>query len=133
MNNRSFVTLRIDSPIFSSQEISKRLKLDPERVLERGEHFYKSRKKRSETTWLYKSDFPEENLLDEHLKNILNIIGDKKAEFIELSNNGCAFVLFCFYSSDNGQGGIILNNDLIKKLAVWPFDVVIDIHLSNSH
>lgn len=132
MLDRSFVTLIIHSPIFSSQEISKRLNLVPERVIERGEYFYKSRKKRSETMWFYKNEFPEENSLDEHLENILSTMEEKKAEFIDLSNNGCVFNLSCFASSDNGQGGIMLNNDLIKRLAAWPIEIIFDLYLGCS-
>lgn len=132
MGKKSYVSLRVDSSILNGQEISKRLNLVPERVLEKGEYLYKSNKKRSETTWLYKNDFPKDKSLDEHLENILNTIEEKKAAFIDISNEGCQFELFCFYSSDNGQGSVILKNDLIKRLATWPFDVVIDLYLHSS-
>lgn len=132
MGKKSYVSLRIDSSILNSQEISKRLNLVPEKVLEKGEYLYKSDKKRSETTWLYKNDFSKEKSLDKHLENILNTLEEKKEEFIGLSNDGCSFELFCFYSSDNGQGSVIFDNNLIKRLATWPFDVVIDLYLHSS-
>jgi Domain of unknown function (DUF4279) len=65
--------------------------------------------------------------LGDHLARLLDRIEPKKAIIEQLAHEGCAMDWFCFVSVE-GQGGVVLSVDLLRRLAALPIELGLDIY-----
>lgn len=125
------VTLRIASNNHSANDISLQMGVDATELYELGE-LISSRSPiphyRKESMWLLKSDVAEEHPLEEHIEALLSFV-ETKEKAIKLLKLECDIEAFCCFSSDNGQGGFVLDNVLLEKMAQSTIDFVFDLYL----
>ena len=69
--------------------------------------------------------------MDLHLERIVEIIENSIAEFKTLLPK-CKIEISCGFSSGNGQGGFVINADLMRKLIIIPADIVMDLYPPES-
>ena len=131
-NKRSQVSLRIHSSILSCDIITKALGVEPTKCLDKGAKIHRNNAKiRERSMWILESQLPEEETLDKHIDKLLiriDKMGDRFSSLLEQVD--CD--LFCFFSTENGQGSIGLDKLLLQKLAKYPLDIIIDLYLSED-
>jgi len=77
--------------------------------------------------WIFSSGVAKKKDLSQHLKKLAKFIEKKSPELKQLRSN-CEIDLFCGFASESGQGGFILEPDLLKQLIIFPVDIVIDLY-----
>lgn len=82
---------------------------------------------RQEHLWIMESGLDTSRSLDAHLAKLVTFI-EQKTEDLKRLLPDCEIGLFCGFSSGNGQGGLVLNADLLKKITAIPIDIVLDLY-----
>lgn len=127
----SSVSLRVASKVKSCTEISDTLGLTPSKVFEIGDSLrIKSspEKIREESLWLLDLNLNETLPLEDHLNEIVALLNEKMDGIRHIKMDSDVD-LFCCYSSDNGQGGFVLNGVLLNNLGTLGIDVVFDLYM----
>lgn len=126
----SSISLRVASRTIDCREISSILDMEASRTHAKGELFSPrspSSKKLEEAIWLFELDFDEQLPLEKHIEGLLEILKGK-AERLRKAKENCDVDLICCFSTENGQGGFVLNHDLLRELSLMKIDVVFDIY-----
>lgn len=126
----SSASIRIVSELMSPTEISNVLNLEESRSFEKGEPINKRRPdgpKRKENLWILESDMDSSQALDCHIEKLSGII-EKRIESFKALLSKCKIEIYCGFSSGNGQGGFVINSDLMKRLTLLPLDIVLDLY-----
>lgn len=124
-------SLRVHSRTMNAQEISLLLGEKPTRTAEKGQLKSLRNPKSAvfgEHLWLPESGL-DSTQLEDHIRILVDFIEKKLAAFEALAAN-CEIDIFCGYSASNGQGGFVLEANLLKRLTVIPIDIVIDLYNS---
>jgi len=89
-----------------------------------------SGKIRQESSWILESGLDESEPLKLHISELLLLIESKVERFKELMSV-CDIEIFCGFSSENGQGGFVLDAALLKRIGLIPLDLVLDLYPSS--
>ena len=119
---RTYSTLRIISSVYSPDEISKMLCIEPTRTRPR-DIKAKYRHEREKHAWFFET---RENIQstnsEDHIQYIVSTFSEKVKEFQKLEKEGCFLNIFSFWAG-NGQGGPLLSPELLAKLGELRFSV----------
>ncbi len=125
------VSLRILSDTLSVNEITNILGVDPTRIFEKGSLSSPRNPKsltRNSSVWIFESKLHESEELEKHVDIILSFVEDHNEQFKTLVSK-CEIDIYCGYFSDNGQGSIVFTSKLLKRLAPFSIDVIIDLYM----
>jgi hypothetical protein len=86
-------------------------------------------KLRRHTLWSLSADLPATSTLEDQIDWLLNFL-DAHLRELEILRPDCSLDLFCFYSSENGQGSIELSSATMKRLGNLGVDLIVDLYLS---
>jgi hypothetical protein len=124
------VSLRVHSRTRSVSEISNALETPPTSSVDKGARM-SMRNPHSAVAeaylWRLESGLDSTRPLEEHISHMVEFI-ERKSAALEMLGQDCEIDLFCGYSSENGQVGLVLEADLLKRLTVFPIDVVLDLY-----
>lgn len=124
------LTFRIFSEELSLDEISHELELEPTAARAKGELLSPGnpRSMRAKANlWMLDSGVAPTETLTAHLSAMLSVVEAKGAALQELSRQ-CKFDFFVGFSSENQQAGDVVKHALLRRLAKWPIDLVLDLY-----
>lgn len=125
----SRATLRIFSDVPSLENVTRHLGISPDGGHSIGDRISSGSNRRCENTlWKLKSALSESEPLDRHIKDLITKFSAIKEKADMLDN--VSYDIFCFFSSDNGQGSIVLDPDISRQLSDAGLALVIDIYCS---
>ncbi|MGK7899881.1 MAG: DUF4279 domain-containing protein [Hormoscilla sp.] len=110
-------SLRIVSKTITPAGITKTLGIEPTRAYAIG----------TPVKWILESGLDESEPLNLHINQLLLLIESKVERFKKLMSV-CDIEIFCGFSSENGQGGFVLDAGLIKRMGIIPLDLVLDLY-----
>ena len=120
--------LRIFSETFEVEQITALVGLKPTRFYAKGDLVSaRSPQLRRTNAWLLKSGVAEDQGIDVHLGWLLDLVGSK-ADALRTLRETCKVDLFCGFSSTHGQGGTVLDKDLLGRLSALGLDLKIDLY-----
>lgn len=121
-------TLRVFSKTYTLPEISKLLG-EPVSGFSIGDAFSKGKRKRDHTFWSFDSShIDSKSEFSAHLTEILNFCDSNKDGLLKLKDDDCTMNVFCFFSSDNGQGGATLPAGIMHRLSGLNLDLIFDVY-----
>jgi hypothetical protein len=124
--------LRICSPSVSAEEISQRLHAQPSQAYKLGDPVYRRRPLGLRFTrhlWVLNSSTASTERPKKHLDELLLFIESRSQEVMQLAPS-CEFDIVCAYSPSGEQGSFAVPESLLKRLAVFPISLVIDVYVS---
>ena len=127
----SSISLRVASRTINCREISSHLDMQPSKAYEKGEPLSARsapNNKREEALWLFELGLDESLPLEKHIEELLKILKGKTARLKKIREN-CDVEIFCCFSTENGQGGFVLNHNLLQELGLLEIDVVFDLYV----
>lgn len=83
------------------------------------------------TVWSLDADLPGDAPLEDHIEAILALMESRRDEIVSLKRF-CSVDVFCYFASDNGQGGIELEATLMRRLSDLGADLLLDLYLSDD-
>lgn len=126
----SLVSICISSQTIDPAKISSVLNIKASSSHEKGELINRRNPngpRRQENLWVLESDLDSSEPLEHHMKTMISIIENKIDSFENLIPH-CKLELFCGFSSENGQGGFVLDSGLLKRATAIPIDIVFDLY-----
>ncbi len=126
----SSASLRIRSSSITAREITIKLGIIPTRSCEKGTPLSKrhpSGPKRQECLWVLDSGLDDLQALESHIKVLISVL-ERKREILQELSKVCDIDFFCGFSFKTGQGSIVLEASLLRKLAEYPVDIVFDLY-----
>lgn len=121
-------TLRIFSETLEVEQITALVGLKPTRFYLKGDPLSaRSSQLRRTNAWLLMSGVAEDQGVDVHLVCLLDLI-EPKADMLRSLCPMCKVDLFCGFSSTHGQGGTVLDKDLLGRLSALGLDLKIDLY-----
>jgi Domain of unknown function (DUF4279) len=124
-----YVSLRITKLGMSAAEVTARLGVTPTYSHEIGDVFGRGDQRRSQAMWCLSTKADGPGRLDDHLTRLLDLVEPRRSIIIELANEGCRMDWFCFVSvQGQGQGGVTLGAELLRRLAALPIELDFDIY-----
>ncbi|MCP4352356.1 MAG: DUF4279 domain-containing protein [Desulfobacterales bacterium] len=126
----SSASLHIISQSVSTKEITGILNTEATSSHEKGSLIQTASPGKSryqETLWILESDLDYSEPLEIHIMKLVSFIEQKTDAFRKLLHN-CDVELFCGFSSGNGQGGVVLGAELLKRLTTIPIDFILDLY-----
>lgn len=133
-DKESAVSLRIASKTMSCIEISKILDWQPSKQFEKGETWGGKQNPsnvREECLWVYDLDLDERVLFEEKLQILVDMMLQKKERFQRILNE-CQIDIFCGYTIHNDQGGFMLEAKLMRNIALFNIDFLINFYVLPS-
>lgn len=122
------VTLRVFSRNHSLSYLNKTIG-ESSNGFSMGDKYSKGKQVREYSHWaIDSSNIDSRNDFDTHLSEILNFFDKKKKTFLQLKGEECEIDIFCFFSSDNGQGGAKLSAETMSRLTEEKLDLVFDVY-----
>lgn len=126
--SRTYATLCIYHNTSHFSEVTKLLKIEPDRTISRGDNLFSGRKADSSGWfWGTRNKCSSKDLMA-HIDWLLKEIKQRKKEIDELSHSGFEMKIMCFWESINGNGGPSLDHNIISLLSEYPFDLYFDIY-----
>jgi hypothetical protein len=111
-----------------AEAIADALGLVPTEVHRKGEPVSKrSTAVRKEHCIRIKSSLPTSEPLHRHLEALCDLIEPVASKLAAITDR-CDCDIFCGFSSGNGQGGFTLDPDLLKRLAAFGIELVVDLY-----
>ena len=123
-------SLRISSDKRSCESISKVLKAEPSSAANRGDPTSKHAPAsgvRELSSWILESGVGTTQSLEEHLGALLPFV-EAHAEGLQQLAEDCKLEIFCGFSSGNGQGGFVIEHDLLRRIGEVGLDIVLDLY-----
>lgn len=118
------VSLRVRSSVLSLYEIIELIG-PPTHGFSVGELYGKSYlKRRKHTQWTYSYSGDEQNLAIQ-INELLELLEDRQ---INNLYERCTIDIFCFVTTDNGQGGTTLDRKTLQRLAISKVDLTFDVY-----
>lgn len=130
-NRWTSATFRIISENLSIEDICAKINTQPTKYFVKGEFYSKRNQKsrvREENLWLLESELSDQHTIESHVKHFLSFLKENENSIKELQAE-CEFNIVCAYSSENGQGGFTLNQEVLKELTAYPVDLSINLYL----
>lgn len=128
----STASLRVISQSLRPGEISRVLDTKPSDTTEKGSPISKRNLNgpvHQQSVWILESGLPKDQPLEMHVAKLVEYIEEKHVLLKELLSE-CEINLFCGFASTSGQGGIVLDTDLLKRLTILPIDFILDLYPS---
>lgn len=126
--NLASITLRIQSGVLLTEEISQVLQMSPTKSHSKGERM-SSRNPLSavyeENLWLL--EFAEKDSLDELFVEVGDFIQKNQNLLLTLAEK-CSLDLFCGYSPKESQDSFSLDHKTLQKIASVPIDIIFDVY-----
>lgn len=125
-NQEHAVSIRIIGDGLDPNEITKLLNIEPSEAHKKGDENVKKSKSGKLMVfspfdtglWAYSSCEDKEVSLESHIKCLLTVFEPSWEKLKDICNRGYRIDLFCgVFSSSNGQTGISIGHDIIKKLS----------------
>lgn len=130
----SSAALRISCKFKSVAEITKILGTEPSRsinkgaqVSTRGPNYPIS----EESRWILDSKVAETEPLEKHIEKLILYIEQHTIALKKLTSD-CNIELWCTFSSDSGQGGFVLDANLLKRLTLFRIDLIVSLYSSDD-
>ena len=126
----SSASLRISSEIITLKEICEILNTNASSSFAKGTRLNAKNPNsllRPENLWILNSNLNDLLPLEKHIEELINFLEEKSENLKELIGK-CGFEMFCGFSSTSGQGGVLLSANLLKRITVFPIDVVLDLY-----
>ena len=124
-------SLRIFTREDSAEFVSEFLGVTPTMHYLKGE-FHSKRNPRSavfeQSVWVCSSEMPDTCELHEHLDWLLDFLESKQAALNGIRDRITEMDIFCMFGSEHGQGSAELDASLLRRLADFGVDVVIDLY-----
>ena len=76
---------------------------------------------------IVRSRLSEGRELSDHIEAVLTILESHEAEFRLLKEETGKIVIFCKFSSPDGQGSMEVKSELLRRLVKYQVDLVIDL------
>src|SRR5262249_37901990 len=124
----SYASLRITKPGMSAAAVTARLGIEPTYSHEVGDTFGRRGQRRTQAMWSPSTRADGRGRLAEHLARLLDRIEPQRSVIEELANEGCEMDWFCFVGVEGGQGGVVLDAGLLRRLAALPVELILDIY-----
>lgn len=133
MTKSAKAALRIVSEKFASAEISALLELQPTRARDVGAPVgpRSPGKLNPRTVWSLDAAVSPDAPLEDHIAAIVGVMERRREEILSL-REFCSVDVFCYFSSENGQGGIELDATLMRRLSDLGADLLLDLYLSDN-
>jgi Domain of unknown function (DUF4279) len=132
---RTSATLRIikRDDRASAASITESLGIVPTRSHDAGD----PRSKRNPKPWPHamwglESDLPKERALHEHLSQLCDAVEPKASALRDLAAHGYELDWFCFIDIQNGQGGVAIDPEILRRLAALPVVLSLDVYASDE-
>jgi hypothetical protein len=126
----STASVRIVSEVLGVEDISTALNIVPDRAFAKGD-LASPQNPRSQrlaaSVWLLDSVLGNDRWPDEHIAMLLSRIADSQSAVRDLAASGQA-ELMLGYGSESGQGGCVLSAEILKELADFGLDLVLDLY-----
>lgn len=109
--------LRIVSSTIDPIEIGKQLGLEPTKTHLKGS--LRSARHKAvwpSSLWLLNSPLSEQSDMTDHIRYFVDLL-EPRARVLDDLARDCKVDLFCGYSSENGQGGFVLDPSILSRLA----------------
>lgn len=126
----SSASIVISSHSMTAHEIATLLKIEPTGFHEKGEPLNKRNpksRKREEHLWRFESKLPPSESLEKHIENLIEIL-EIKAKGLNKVAERSSCEIFCGFSSGNGQGGFVLEHNLLERIGKLPVDLIVDLY-----
>ena len=124
--SRTYATLCIYHDDVLPEEISSHLRLTPDRTIRRGQSLRLGVAPRN--GWIYGTlERVDSKDLGYHIHWLASEFRDKRQLLFELKHNGCEMRIMCFWASAFGNGGPVLDHQLLVELSEIPVDVHFDV------
>lgn len=124
-------TLRISSSTHSLLEIIDIIGENPSRGYSKGDAVSSKspiQRYREESHWFLESGLSKDSTIDDQLLKVVEFIESNFDKLKCLISIGCDLTVYCCFTTYNGQGGFVLTNDIIKRFAILPVDIVFDLY-----
>lgn len=125
--------LRISAVDVASEDISRRLALEPTRTVDKGA--WTSLRSGSATRpaprnlWIYDLPLSEEEPLEAHVKLLAAAFAEKVPILRELEGDGCRIDLFVgVFLDETGNSGLVLSPESLRDLAALGLSLGLDIY-----
>jgi len=82
---------------------------------------------RQKNLWILNSSLEDSLPLENHIEELVTFL-ELKYDALKKLFSKCEIELFCGFSSTCGQGGFVLTADLLKRISVFPIDIVLDLY-----
>lgn len=126
--NLASITLRIQSEVLLTEEISQVLQMSPTKSYSKGERM-SSRNPLSAVyegnLWLL--EFEEKDSLDELFVEVGDFIQKNQNSLLTLAEK-CSLDLFCGYSPKESQDSFFLDHKTLWKISGVPVDIIFDVY-----
>jgi hypothetical protein len=122
--------IAISSSSMTPSQISNLLRIEPTNFHKKGSLVSERNingPKRQRYLWLLDSKLPQTFSLEQHIQGLIEIIECQLEGFNEILGS-CKCELYCGFSSGSGQGGFVLNSELLKRVASLSLDLVVDLY-----
>ena len=123
---RARVTLRVYSDHLTADEISACLDRKPEHGHSKGDVNPRTGKAFQESLWWIKSVSTSDDLED-HIEEMVEYLEANRAQF-DKTRDRCSADLFCFFVTRGGQAGLVLQSDMMLRMANLGLRLVLDIY-----
>jgi hypothetical protein len=128
----TLASLRICSPSVSAEEISQRLHAQPSQAHKLGDPVYRRRPlglRFSQHVWILDGSVASTEPVKKHLDELVLFVENRSQEVMQLAPS-CELDIVCAYSPLGEQGSFAVPEALLKRLAVFPISLVIDVYAS---
>lgn len=85
------------------------------------------RGKRDKTCWALEVSNSQDGNLESNILEIVSFLDDRANTFQELRQS-CDVDLFCMLSTNNGQGGALLSDAMMRRLVFYGLSIVFDVY-----
>jgi hypothetical protein len=123
-------SLRITSETLNCDAITEALKTQPSFAANKGDPVSRHSPRsgvRDLSTWVLESGAGTGDSLEAHLAALLPFLEEHSSQLDQLRSE-CTLEISCGFSSGNGQGGFVIENDALAKVAQAGLDLVLDLY-----
>lgn len=124
--SRTYATLCLYHETVNPEEFSARLEIKPDRTVHKGQKLPLSIAVRN--GWFFGTqNRVKSNDLAVHIKWLVDQLLTKHETFSEFQKKGCEIRIMCFWESAFGNGGPVLDHQLLQNLAEIRADLHFDV------
>jgi hypothetical protein len=125
--------LRISSATLSVEEITAAIGRKPTRSFDRGQPVNRRnpQRLRTQSVWILESPTSQGDDLASHLCWLLDF-AESRLDALRTLHPKCKADLFCGFSSESGQGLVVLDSKLLDRLAKLALDLKLDLYPSGQ-
>lgn len=122
--------LRVWSKEYTLPEIEHFLGI-PSKGHSIGDKYSRGRKVREESLWVLRSSLMGNETFEVHLNHLIEFL-DAHAGVLSRLKQKCEMDLFCMLSSNNGQGTTVIPSNIMKTLAAYDLNLVLDVYVDDE-